>query len=105
MKTVVCIAVAALAWVILAQPSDSPSGCPSVDQSSIWLPPDRAQDLAALLNAADVLNNRMGVCVIGGGWGVQTGAYFISVKEPGKTPNNRRYQLAELQSLADLGKR
>lgn len=108
MKTLFLISAVLLAWLIWSSDSHSErtaSGCPQFEQAAIWLPESRQGDLATLLNAADVLNNRMGACVIGGGWGEQTGMYFLSVREPGKAPENRRYHLEDLQKLADLGAR
>jgi hypothetical protein len=108
MKTLVIVAVIAFAGLLWLGSGDSnrtASGCPGVDQNVIWLPADRQGDRAVLLNAADVLNNRMGACVIGGGWGQQTGMYFLSVQEPGKPPENRRYTLDALEKLAKLGER
>jgi len=109
-KAAIYIVGALMAWWGLSALQSShraglSSACPDIQRGVIWVPDDHADMLATLLNAADVLNYRMGVCVIEGGWGSTTSSYYITVQEPGKKPEIRRYSSVELRKLADLGKR
>jgi hypothetical protein len=109
-KAAIYVVGALLAWWAFSALQSShraglSSACPDIQRGVIWVPDDHADMLATLLNAADVLNYRMGVCVIEGGWGSTTRSYYITVQEPGKKPEIRRYSSVELRKLADLGKR
>ena len=100
------IAAIALAALLLAPvASNAQSRCPQIKQGSIWLPDSHAADLATLLNAADLLNNRLGVCVIEGGWSAGLRSFYLTVQEPMAKPAIRLYSGADLRRLASLGQR
>lgn len=70
--------------------------CPQMQQQAVTLPEDKALYLAGLLNEADRLNNS-GTCVIEGGYGKDSGRFYLAVRDHnGGKPYFKRYTAADL---------
>lgn len=70
--------------------------CPMMAQQAVSLPDDKSLYLAGLLNEADRLNNS-GTCVIEGGYGQDSGRFYLAVRDHnGSKPYFKRYTAADL---------
>ena len=110
MKTIVyalaVIGALALGGLIMAGYKSPPvvlsglSGlCPQMAQQAVRLPEDKAEYLAPLLHAADILNNS-GTCVIEGGYGTDSHRFYLAVRDhSGGKPYFKRYTAADLLTL------
>ena len=78
---------------------DARAACGPLPREAVIVPADRASDLAPLLSAAEKLHGH-GVCVLDGGWGLQTQKFYLAVQQPGKPAEFRRFTPAELYDFA-----
>jgi hypothetical protein len=104
MKAALYLIGALLAWwgfsaLSSSHREDVRAACGPVPRAAIVVPADKPTDLAPLLSAAEKLQAQ-GLCVIEGGWGVQTQQFYLTVQQPGQAPTFRRFTPAELYDFA-----
>ena len=103
-KAAIYIVGALLAWwgfsaLSSSHREDARAACGPLPREAIFVPADRASDLAPLLSAAEKLHGQ-GLCVLEGGWGIQTGKFYLAVQQPGQKATFRRFTPAELYDFA-----
>ncbi len=70
-------------FVVIFSVSAAQSKCPDFEEHLIWVPKDKIEAKEDLMKKAKSLNDS-GQCIVEGGFGRQSGKFYITVSSTGK---------------------